>query len=170
MNSLRFRMYLYPALLLVALGFSFQLAAQETNLVKDVMAHKGQIDWRNAPAAAIPPDVCDLLQACGKEMKVASLKPAMEGGATVKRGMFLTQTGNPKNPEAIILVHYTPNEIYYFLLGPDGNPQKTIYGQYNRPYEAIANMLGQPAFNRDKKAWQEWLTKLVAGEKKSAKS
>src|SRR5579872_2093431 len=117
MNHLRIRACVYPAVLLTLLGLSLPLVAQGQNIFKDVMEHKGQIDWKNAPAGAIPESVCDLLNACGNGgAKLASLKPAFEGGESVKRGMFLTRTGNAKEPEALILVHYSgANEVYYFL-------------------------------------------------------
>jgi hypothetical protein len=149
------------------LTFAFQLygqTSQPANLYKEIMTHKKDIQWRTAPAGVLPSDVCDLFRACygnKGEPKLYALKPATEGGTKVGRGLFLSLTGDPKNPEAIILMHQTPTEIYYFLIGPDGSIQKTAYGQYgSKSWTLIATELAQPTYNSDQKQWVDWAKKL----------
>jgi hypothetical protein len=151
---------LFAAIFFLVLAFSFQLGAQSKpgNFVKDVMDHKGTIQWITYKTPALPDDVCTFLSACtGAPAKVAALPPATIRGRKVGRALFLTEA---KKQPAIVLVHQVPGSEYYaFLLGPDASLQKTVYLQQGQPFLVIANSLAQPIFQADMKDWQAWVAK-----------
>jgi len=161
------RFLLTAALALSALP---SLMFAQANLTKEVMEKKGTIVWKTAPANAIPQDVCSLLDVCAGATKLIALPRATEGGIVVGRGLFLTE--NSKHMEAIVLVHQTPADTYYFLVGPDGNLAKAAYAQVtSTSWQQMGTALSKPTFDKDKDAWEKQLAKLggapAAAEKKS---
>jgi hypothetical protein len=142
------------------LVFSVQLAQSQPagNFVKDVMDHKGDIQWITYKTPTLPDDVCTLLSACtGAAAKVAALPPATIHGRKVGRALFLTEV---KKQQTIILEHQVPgSEVYFFQLGPDGSLQKTAYLETGKTFLIIANSLAQPIFQADMKDWQAWVAK-----------
>src|ERR1700692_1791882 len=81
--------------------------SQPVNLFKEVLDHKSQIQWKPAPPPGIPTDVCLMLKVCeGKEEGTfAAWARTTEGGQPVGRGLFLSGSRDPKNPEAVLLEH-----------------------------------------------------------------
>ena len=123
------------AVCLIVLVSSVHLAGQPMpsgNFVKDVMDHKGDIQWITYKTPTLPDDVCTLLSACtGPAAKVAALPPATIHGRKVGRALFLTEV---KKQPTIILEHQVPgSEVYFFQLGPDGSLQKTAYLRSEKP-------------------------------------
>jgi hypothetical protein len=147
--------------LFLVLVCSVQLAGQSKpsgNFVKDVMDHKGDIQWITYKTPTLPDDVCTLLSACtGPAAKVAALPPAIIKGRKVGRALFLTEV---KKQPAMILEHQIPGSaVYFFQLGPDGSLQKTAYLEEGKSFIVIANSLAQPIFQADMKDWQAWVAK-----------
>ena len=143
-------------------------ANQQTNLFKEVLDHKGQIQWKPAPPPVIPADVCHLFKVCEDKgaPKVATLPRETEGGQPVGRGLFLSGTKDPKTPDAVILEHQTVSEIYFFLVAADGSLQKAAYLQQgSTSWLPIAASLARPVFEKDRNDWHDWVTKLGAGGK-----
>lgn len=141
---------------------------QPANLFKEVLDRKSQIQWRPAPPPGIPPDVCLMLKVCeGQEAtKFAALPRATENGQPVGRGLYLTGSRDPKNPDAVLLERQTVSELYFFLLSPDGNLQKTAYIQQGgSSWRSLASSLAEPVFEKDRKDWHDWLMKLGAAGK-----
>jgi hypothetical protein len=141
---------------------------QPANLFKEVLDHKGQIQWKPAPPPGIPPDVCQLFKACEDKgaPKLTMLPRATEGGQPVGRGLFLSGTKDPKNPDAVILEHQTVSELYFFLVSPDGNLQKVAYLQQgSTSWLPIAISLARPVFEKDRNDWHDWVMKQGAGSK-----
>ena len=107
--------------------------------------------------------MCNYFSTCTGDKadpKVFTLPPSTIDGRQVGRALFLTQTKDVQHP-AVILEHQTPNvEVYFFLLSPDGSLQKTTWVERGKPYMVIANSLAQSKFDRDKKDWQDWASKL----------
>jgi hypothetical protein len=140
-------------------------ASGPANLFKDVLDHRGQIQWKPAPVLGIPSDVCQLFKVCEDKggPKLATLPRATEGGQLVGRGLFLSGTKDPKNPDAVILEHQTVSELYFFLVAPDGGLQKAAYLQQgSTQWLPIASSLARPVFEKDSAAWHDWMTKLGA--------
>jgi hypothetical protein len=141
---------------------------QPTNLFKEVIDHKDQIQWRPAPPPAIPADVCQMLKVCEDKgaPKLITLPRATDGGQPVGRGLFLSRTKDPKNPDAVILEHQTVSDLYFFLVSPDGNLQKAAYIQQgSSSWMPIAASLARPVFEKDRNDWHDWLMKLGAAGK-----
>jgi hypothetical protein len=164
MNSARFRwgLVLVPCFFVVALALQVAGQATSGNLFKDVVERKNDIQWRTYNAPKLPEQVCNLLSVCTgekEEPKVVTLAPATIDGRRVGRGLFLTQVKDPQHP-AVVLEHQTTSEAYFFLLSPQGNLQRTVYLEQGKPFLVIANELARPAFERDKKDWLEWASKL----------
>jgi hypothetical protein len=137
--------------------------SQSANLFKEVLNHKGQIQWKSAPPPGIPTQVCLMLKVCqGKEAaKFVALPRSTEGGQPVGRGLYLSGTGDPKNPDAVLLEHETMSEIYFFLLSPDGNLAKTAFIQRGgSSWMSLASLLAKPAFEKDQKAWLDSVMKI----------
>jgi hypothetical protein len=152
------------ALVLTALSLSQSVLAapQADNLYKEIMDHKGAIQWKTAPDTAIPNDVCTMLNACAGPSKVAVLT-LTEGGVKIQRGLFLSPTTDKSHPEALILYRKTSGDAYWFLVGPDGSLQKTAYAQIGgQSWIPMANSLAQPTFAKDKAAWHTWVSKPAA--------
>ena len=143
-------------------------ANQPANLFREVLDHKGQIQWKPAPPPGIPADVCQMFKVCEDKgaPKVATLPRATEGGQLVGRGLFLSATKDPKNPDAVIIEHQTVSELYFFLVSPDGNLQKAAYIQQGGSmWLPIATSLARPVFEKDRNDWRDWIMKLGAGGK-----
>jgi len=132
------------------------------NLAKEVSDKKGAIVWKDAPADAMPREVCTILAACGAQNKLIALPPATEGGQKVGRGMFLSKSRDGKS-DLIILLRQTYNDKYFYLLGPDGNVQKAAFIQLGaKSWSPIAVALVQPTFDKEKKVWHDHVLKLGA--------
>ena len=82
------------------------------------------------------------------------------------RGLFLSGTKDPKNPDAVILEHQTVSDLYFFLVSPDGNLQKAAYIQQGGSmWLPIASSLARPVFEKDRNDWHDWIAKLAAAGK-----
>ena len=141
---------------------------QPANLFKEVLDHKGQIQWKPAPPPGIPADVCQMFKVCEDKgvPKVVTLPRETEGGQPVGRGLFLSGTKDPKNPDAVILEHQTVSDLYFFLVSPDGNLQKAAYIQQGGSmWLPIASSLARPVFEKDRNDWHGWIAKLAAAGK-----
>ncbi len=131
MKPSRFPAFVFAAVLIAlplsqfVWGGSGPAPQDSGNLYKEVMDHKS-IQWKTAPDAAIPSDICTMMQACAGPAKVAVLT-LTEGGQKITRGLFLSPTSDKAHPEAVILFRQTSGDAYFFLVGPDGNLQKTAY-------------------------------------------
>jgi hypothetical protein len=102
-----------------------------------------------------------MFSACAGTSKLAVLPAVTEGGTKVQRGLFLSPTNDKK--EAMILEHRTSGDVYFFLLGADGNIQKTAYiGIGGKSWVPMSNTLSQPIFAKDKPAWHTWVSKPAA--------
>jgi len=136
--------------------------AQNANLTKEVMAKKGGINWKNAPANAISSDVCNMLQVCGGTTKVIALSPTTEGAARVVRGLFLTQ--DQKHADVVVLEHDDAGvDRYFFLLNGDGNLAKAAYASSSSTsWQAIGSVVAGPTFQKDLAVWQKEIAKLNA--------
>jgi hypothetical protein len=133
------------------------------NIYKDVMDHKAQIQWRPAPLLGIPSDVCQLFRVCEDKgaPKLTMLPRLTEGGQPIGRGLFLTGSKDPKNPDAVVVEHQTVSELYFFLVAPDGSLQKAAYLQQgSTQWLPIASSLAKPVFEKDAKDWHDWIMKL----------
>jgi hypothetical protein len=98
--------------------------------------------------------------------KLATLPRATEGGQPVGRGLFLSGTKDPKNPDAVILERQTVSDLYFFLVSPDGSLQKVAYLQQgSTSWLPIATSLAKPVFEKDRNDWHDWVMKLGAGGK-----
>ena len=143
-------------------------AGPPANLFKEVLDHKAQIQWKPAPPPGIPTDVCQLFKVCEDKgaPKLVTLPRATEGGQPVGRGLFLSGSRDPKNPDAVILERQTVSELYFFLLAPDGGLQKVAYLQQgSTQWLPIASSLAKPAFEKDRNDWHDWVMKLGAAGK-----
>jgi hypothetical protein len=139
-------------------------AGEPANIYKDVIDHKAQIQWRPAPALGIPSDVCQMLKVCEDKgaPKMTMLPRATEGRQPVGRGLFLTGSKDPKNPDAVVLEHQTVSELYFLLVAPDGSLQKAAYLQQgSTQWLPIASSLAKPVFEKDAKDWHDWILKLA---------
>lgn len=156
---------------LSAIGFSLMLAAQAVsaapvpqaatgNLAKEILDHKDAIQWRSAPDAAVPADVCTMFQACTGPMKFVTLPAATEGGTKVGRGLFWTPAGPKQKTDAFILEHQTYSDVYFFLMSPDGNLLKTAYKAPGKTWVSMGNGIAQPTFDKNKQAWHAWVIKM----------
>lgn len=166
MKPSRFPAFVFAAVLIALPVSQFAWAApaptpqDSGNIYKEIMDHK-TIQWKTAPDAAIPPDVCTMMQACAAQGKVAVLT-LTEGGQKVIRGLFLSPT-NTKGQDAMIFYRQTPGDRYFFLVGPDGSLQKTAYvGIGGQSWILMSNTLAQPTFAKDKAAWHTWVSKPAA--------
>jgi hypothetical protein len=140
-------------------------ASQPYNLNQEILDHKDKVEWRPAANPGLPPEVCNLLKACSGDnstLKFYTLPPATIDGRKVGRAVYLT---NVKGKDTLILEHQTRSDAYFFLLGPDGSFQKAVYLEQGKPFYLIANELAQPTFDKDRKDWQDWASKLGAAHK-----
>jgi hypothetical protein len=143
-------------------------ANQPVNLFKEVLDHKDLINWKPAPPPGIPTDVCLMMKVCEGQVptKMTSLPRITEGGQPVGRGLFMSRSRDPKNPDAILLEHQTVSELYFFLLSPDGNLQKTAFIQQGgTSWTSLASSTAEPIFEKDRNAWHDAIMKLSAPAK-----
>ena len=144
-----------------ALGLAGQ--AKPTNLFKEVMDRKGKIVWKNAPASAIPQDVCAILQACaGAPDKLIALPKVTEGGKQVARGLFLSRTNDAKKADVVILLRQTPTDAYFFALAPDGTVQKAAYWATGKSWVPMGAAISRPIYDKDKQVWLDHMAKVSA--------
>jgi hypothetical protein len=174
MNNAPLRRLIFVALFFFTLARSAGFAAQTKpsssvsqpyNLTQEILDHKDKVEWRPATNPGLPPEVCSLLKACSGDsaaLKFYTLPPATIDGRKVGRAIFLTSV---KGKDALIVEHQTRSDAYFFLLGPDGNFQKAVYYEQGKPFYLIANELAQPTFDKDKKDWHDWSSKLGTAHK-----
>ena len=174
MNNTPLRRLIVVALFFFTLACSAGFAAQTKpsssvsqpyNLTQEILDHKDKVEWRPATNPGLPPEVCSLLKACSGDsaaLKFYTLPPATIDGRKVGRAIFLTSV---KGKDALIVEHQTRSDAYFFLLGPDGNFQKAVYLEQGKPFYLIANELAQPTFDKDKKDWHDWASKLGTAHK-----
>lgn len=131
------------------------------NLYQEIVAHQGAITW-TASAPAIPSEVCSIFKTCnGATPKAFILPAATIDGTKTGRAMFLVPTKDAQHPD-VVLLHQTTSIAYFFLVGQDGSLSSTAYLESGKPWYHIANELGQSKFDRDKKDWHDWVSKLGA--------
>ena len=165
MNRVRFSRRQLTALICFVVAGALGLVGQAkpTNLFKEVVDRKGKIVWKNAPANAIPQDVCTILQACaGAPDKLIALPKVTEAGKQVARGLFLSRTNDAKKADIIILLRQTPVDAYFFALAPDGTLQKAAYWVTGKPWVPMGVVLSRPIFEKDKQVWLDHMPKLSA--------
>jgi hypothetical protein len=138
-----------------------QPAPGGVNLYQDVMSHKSNVKWLDAPATNYPDDACNYLKACSAAgaPKVFLLPVATVDGRRAARAVYLIKVKDPKQPEAVVFEHQTADEIYFFRVGPDGAILYTAYLERGKPWLLIANQLGQSVFNKDAADWHAALSK-----------
>lgn len=169
MKTIKLQAFVFALVLVTSLA-SLRLwaAPQGENLYKEVMDHKGAIQWKTAKDTSIPNDVCTMFNACAGTAKVAVLT-LTEGGQRIQRGLFLSPTSDKAHPEAMILFRQTSGDAYFFLVGPDGNLAKTAYIEVTgKSWIPMANSLAQPTFAKDKAAWHAWVSKPAPAAAKPA--
>ena len=166
MNSVHFsRMQLASVICLIVAGaLSLSGQAAQGNLFKEVVDHKAKIVWKNAPATAIPQDVCTILQACAAGPdKLIALPKVTEAGKQVARGLFLSHTNDAKKADMVILLRQTPTDAYFFSVAPDGSIQKAAYWTTGKPWVQMGAALSKPVFDKDKQIWLQQVGKLGSG-------
>jgi hypothetical protein len=132
------------------------------NLYQEIVAHQGTITWVAASAPTIPDDVCRIFKTCNSGAAKAFVLPAATlDGTRTGRAMFLVPTKDAQHPD-VVLEHQTTSVAFFYLLGSDGNLSSTAYLEAGKPWYHIANELGQSKFDRDKKDWHDWVSKLGA--------
>jgi len=131
------------------------------NLYQEMVAHQGTIVWAtNAPP--VPGDVCNIFKTCNGAVAKAFILPAATlDGTKTGRALYLVPTKDAQRPD-VVLLHQTTSAAYFFLLDSNGNLASTAYLESGKPWYHIANELGQSKFDRDKKDWHDWVSKLGA--------
>ena len=137
--------------------------AQAVNLYQDVLSHKAAIMWMATGAPKVPADVCASFKACTGAQKAFVMLNTKIDGANTGRALFLADSKDPQHPD-VILAHQTSSEAYYFLISPDGNLKSTAWKEPGKAWQLIGNSLGQSKFDRDKKDWHDWASKLGAAK------
>ena len=166
MKTSRFRNFLWlaPVAMILAWQLPANLRAQaggQYNVSKEIMDHKGMLNWKPA-ANGIPSDVCTILQVCNGETKVVALPRATEGGLPIARGVFLTQ--DAKHMDVLVLERQSPADIYFFLLSPQGTLAKAAYAQVGgTSWVPMGMALADPMFKKDTVVWHNWASKLGTG-------
>jgi len=162
MKSNRFRNVLWLAPLVVTFLWqsTANLQAQaggQVNVSKDIMDHKGMLNWKPA-GNGIPQDVCTILQVCNGDTKVVALH-ATENGLPIARGVFLTQ--DAKHMDVLVLERQSTADIYFFLLTPQGTLAKAAYAQVGgRSWTPMGMALADPSFKKETAVWHAWASKL----------
>jgi hypothetical protein len=132
------------------------------NLYQDVVAHQGAITWTTASAPTVPDDVCKIFKSCSSGAAKVFVMPATTiDGTRTGRALFLVPTKDAQHPD-MVLEHQTTSSVYFFLLAQDGSLKTTAYYEAGKPWYNIANELGESKFERDKKDWHDWASKLGA--------
>jgi hypothetical protein len=131
------------------------------NLYQEIVAHQATIVWAtNAPA--VPSDVCSIFKTCnGAAAKGFILPAATLDGTKTGRALYVVPTKDAQHPD-VVLLHQTSSAVYFFLLDTNGNLTSTAYFEAGKPWYHIANSLAQSKFDRDKKDWHDWVSKLGA--------
>jgi hypothetical protein len=163
MSSVRFTQRRLTVLLCLVIAGTLGLAGQAkpTNLFKEVMDRKEKIVWKNAPANAIPHDVCVLLQACaGAPDKLIALPKVTEGSKQVARGLFWSRTNDAQKAEVVIMLHQTPVDAYFFIVGQNGAVQKAAYWAAGKPWVAMGAAISRPISDKDRQIWLDHVAKL----------
>jgi hypothetical protein len=163
MNRVRFNLKQLSAVLCLVLAGALGLASQAkpTNLFKEVMDRKDTIVWKNAPANAIPHDVCVLLEACaGAPDKLIALPKTTEGGKQIARGLFLSRSNDGKKTDMVILLRQTPVDAYFFSLAPDGTVEKAAYWSTGKPWIAMGTAISRSVSDKDRQIWLDHVAKL----------
>ncbi|HTZ73388.1 MAG TPA: hypothetical protein VMB47_05680 [Candidatus Aquilonibacter sp.] len=156
---------LISAVALISLCFllSNPAVAAGPNLYQDVMSHKADIAWRDAPATNYPDDACNLLDACsaGGAPKVFILPTATIGGHRTARAVYLVKISDPKQPEAVIFEHQTAGDTYFFRVAPDGSVTSVAYLATGSGWVPVApeNGLASSTFQKDAPDWHAALEK-----------
>lgn len=157
---------LFSLLLILSAGLRGQMKSAAPggsyNLYQEIVGHEGAIAWMTASAPSVPDDVCNIFKTCSRGAAKAFVLPAATiDGARTGRALFLVPTKDAQHPD-VVLEHQTTSDAYFFLLAHDGNLNSTAYLESGKPWYNIANELGQSKFDRDKKDWHEWVSKLGA--------
>jgi hypothetical protein len=136
-------------------------AAPAFNLYKEISDKKNTILWRNAPATALPADVCRILNVCNAPAKMIAIV-GNDKGQKIGRGLYWIPN---KTGDALILQRQAPGEIQFFLLAPDGNVQKVAYIDLNKPVKQwvpMAASLVKAPFEQERKVWHDHILKAGA--------
>lgn len=166
MKTNRFRNFLWlaPTVMILMWQGPARLRAQaggQVNVTKDIMDHKGILNWKPA-ANGIPQDVCTILQVCNGETKLVVLPRTTEGGLPIARGVFLTQ--DAKKMDVLVLERQSTADTYYFLVTPQGTLAKAAYAQVGgTSWVPMGMALADPTFKKDAAVWHNWASKLGAG-------
>jgi hypothetical protein len=141
-----------------------QPPAPGTNLYQDVMSHKADIPWRDAPATNYPDDACSLINACpasGAAPKVFILPVATIGGHRTARAVYLVKINDSKQPEAVVFEHQTAIDTYFFRVAPDGSVSSVAYLTSGSNWLPIPpeNGLASSTFQKDVPEWHAALEK-----------
>jgi hypothetical protein len=167
MKTNRFRNFLWAApivMILLMWQLPAHLRAQaggQFNVSKDIMDHKGILNWKPA-GNGIPSDVCTILQVCNGDTKVVALPRATENGLPIARGVFLTQ--DAKHMDVLVLERQSTADIYFFLLTPQGTLAKAAYAQVGgTSWIPMGMALADPTFKKDAVVWHTWASKLASG-------
>ena len=166
MKAKRFRSVLWfaPVLMILLWQMPANLRAQaggQVNVSKDIMDHKGMLNWKPA-GNGIPSEVCTILQVCNGDTKVVALPRTTEGGLPIARGVFLTQ--DAKHMDALVLERQSPADIYFFLLTPQGTLAKAAYAQVGgTSWVPMGMALADSTFKKDAAVWHAWASKLGSG-------
>jgi len=140
-----------------------QPPAPGPNLYQDVMSHKGDIAWRDAPATNYPDDACNLINACPASgaPKVFILPTTVIGGHRTARAVYLVRTSDPKQPDAVVFEHQTASDTYFFCVAPDGSVSSVAYLSSGSNWLPIPpeNGLASSTFQKDAPDWHAALTK-----------
>lgn len=165
MKTNRFRDFLWLAPIVVILMWqmpaTLHAQAGQFNVSKDILDHKGILNWKPA-GNGIPQDVCTILQVCNGDTKVVALPRATENGLPIARGVFLTQ--DAKHMDVLVLERQSTADIYFFLLTPQGTLAKAAYAQVGgTSWVQMGMALADTTFKKDALVWHNWATKLGSG-------
>src|ERR1700722_7601067 len=134
------------------------------NLYQDVVSHQGAITWTTASAPTVPDEVCKIFKSCSNGAAKVFVMPATTiDGTRTGRALFLVPTKDAQHPD-VVIEHQTTSSAYFFLVAQDGSVKSTAYLESGKPWYNIANELGQSKFDRDKKDWHDWASKLGANK------
>jgi hypothetical protein len=148
------------ALVCVVVAGAASLTGQaKSNLYKEVMDRRAKINWKTAPANAIPSDVCTILAACGAGGDKLIAMPKGADGAT--RVLFLSH--DAKKADVVVVLRQTPAESYFFSVGPDGSLMKTAYYAPGKSWLSMGAALSKPIYEKEATAWVAQINKIAAG-------
>ncbi len=129
------------------------------NLYKEIMDHK-TIQWKTAPDAAIPPDVCTMMQACAAPAKVAVLT-LTEGGQKNYPRTFSQPYGSAKGQTLarFFTVKALEIGISFWWAQTETFKKRPMSPSARNSWILMSNTLAQPTFAKDKAAWHAWVSK-----------